>query len=77
MEIDKNTLTGNILYTADNQLNAKPRLSKDVRRMQHFRFHKEDAINVNKMYCYEYVDGYLLIQKVSKTSKNAILSANN
>ena len=76
MEIDQNTLTRNILYTADNQLNAKPRLSKDV-RMQHFRFHREDAINVNKVYCYEYVDGYLLIQKVSKKSKNAILSANN
>ena len=37
--------------TADNQLNAKPRLSKDV-RMQHFRFHKEDAINVNKAYLF-------------------------
>ena len=37
--------------TADNQLNAKPRLSKDV-RMQHFRFHKEDAINVNKVHLF-------------------------
>ena len=63
--------------TADNQFNAKPRLSKDV-RMQHFRFHKEDAINVNKVYtCSEYIDGYLLIQKVSPKSKNAVLSANN
>ena len=34
-----------IQFTADNQLNAKPRSSKDV-RMQHFRIHKEDAINV-------------------------------
>ena len=40
-----------IFYTADNQLNAKPRLSKDM-RMQHFRFHKEDAINENKVYLY-------------------------
>ena len=31
------------INTVDNQLNAKRRLSKDV-RMQHFRFHKEDAI---------------------------------
>ena len=37
--------------TADNQLNAKPRLSKDV-RMQHFGFHKDDAINVNKVYLF-------------------------
>ena len=36
---------------ADNQLNAKPRLSKDV-CMQHFWFHKEDAINVNKVYLF-------------------------
>ena len=36
------------IFTADNQLNAKLRLSKYV-RMQHFRFHKEDAINVNKV----------------------------
>ena len=41
------------LSTADNQLNAKPRLSKDV-RMQHFRFHKMDAINVNKVYLVTY-----------------------
>ena len=37
--------------TADNQLNAKPRLSKDV-RMQHFRFHEEDAVNVNKVHLF-------------------------
>ena len=37
--------------TADTQLNAKSRLSKDV-RMQHFRFHNEDAINVNKVYLF-------------------------
>ena len=37
--------------TADNQLNVKPRLSVDF-RMQHFRFHKEDAINVNKKYLF-------------------------
>ena len=36
---------------ADNQLNAKPRLSKDV-HMQHFRFHKKDAININKVYLF-------------------------
>ena len=41
-----------LIITADNQLNAKPRLSKDV-RMQHFGFHKEDAINVNKMYLFQ------------------------
>ena len=39
---------GSLTFTADNQLNAKPGLSKDV-RMQHFRLHKEDAINVNKV----------------------------
>ena len=37
--------------TADNQLNAKSRLSKDV-HMQHFRFHKEDAVNVNNVYLF-------------------------
>ena len=48
--------------------------------MQHFLFHKEDAIKVNKVYLFrtsEYIDGYLLSQKVSQKSKNAILSANN
>ena len=52
MYIIKNIQYDNILnacITADNRLNAKPRLRKDV-RMQHFRFHKEDAINVNKVY---------------------------
>ena len=44
--------------TADNQLNAKPRLSKDV-RLQHFRFHKEDAINVNKVYLFR-IPGILM-----------------
>ena len=31
----------------------------------------------NKRTCSEYIDGYLLIQKVSQKSKSAILSANN
>ena len=30
------------ICTADNQLNAKPRLSEDV-DVQHFQFHKEDV----------------------------------
>ena len=30
-----------------------------------------------KCTCSEYIDGYLLIQKVSKKPKNAVLSANN
>ena len=51
-----------ISSTADNQLNAKPRLSKDV-RMQHFRFYKEDAINIKKVYLFEYIDGYYLYRK--------------
>ena len=55
-ELLKNSPTECILavtfYTADNQLNAKPRLSKDV-RMQHFRFHKEDAINVYTVYLFQ------------------------
>ena len=47
----RNSNQVSLLLTADNQLNAKPRLSKDV-RMQHFQFHKEDAINVNKVYLF-------------------------
>ena len=49
--VEKSIGFSNHLNTADNQLNAKPRLSKDV-RMQHFRFHKEDAININKVYLF-------------------------
>ena len=37
--------------------------------MQHFRFHKKVAINVNKCTCSKYIDGYLLIQKVSRKSR--------
>ena len=74
--------------TADNQLNAKPRLSKGV-RMQHFRFHKEDQGQLLEgvechiyLYCFTFDDinlnrAFVIIVLFPKKYSNKKVCAND